>query len=420
MKFVYHNLIMLQNRFRSNGWVLGELFVVFIVLWFLCDSIGCLMYTFTRPQGVDFSHIYEIQLARGGASEDSVRSYTEKALMVRDRLRRLTDVVEVVGMHYDSDPMGTSNRWGTFIVEDSMSVMMRCAYMDTGMMDVFRFSPEPGQPVFADMPAAENYKMLTREAIRCIQKKSPGFTTDSLLFSSSNNNSNHIYGVLSDFRPGRFQKAEGWAISRIDDNVVTQRPNYPPSLMIRVRADADRPDFPAYFQEKYVSSIEVDDVMVLNVVPYTQIIDCHEYSNGTRDRLQTHVFIALFLLVNVFMGIVGTFWYRTRCRRGEMALRLSMGSSRRQVRSLLLGEGLLLLGMVTVPAMIVCLNVALAEPTVGNSPLISVWPVEWSFSRFLLGCAVTWIWMAVMIVLGIWLPATQVMKVQLAEALHEE
>ena len=33
MKFVYHNLKMLMNRTRYNGWVLGELFVVFIVLY---------------------------------------------------------------------------------------------------------------------------------------------------------------------------------------------------------------------------------------------------------------------------------------------------------------------------------------------------------------------------------------------------
>lgn len=59
MKFVYHNLKMLMNRTRYNGWVLGELFVVFIVLWFLCDSIGCFTYTLTRPLGFDYSHVYE-------------------------------------------------------------------------------------------------------------------------------------------------------------------------------------------------------------------------------------------------------------------------------------------------------------------------------------------------------------------------
>lgn len=40
MKFVYHNLKMLMNRTRYNGWVLGELFVVFIVLWFCVIPLG--------------------------------------------------------------------------------------------------------------------------------------------------------------------------------------------------------------------------------------------------------------------------------------------------------------------------------------------------------------------------------------------
>lgn len=46
MKFILHNLRMIWSRFRSNGWVLAELFLVFVVMWFLCDSLGCLKYTF--------------------------------------------------------------------------------------------------------------------------------------------------------------------------------------------------------------------------------------------------------------------------------------------------------------------------------------------------------------------------------------
>ena len=122
----------------------------------------------------------------------------------------------------------------------------------------------------------------------------------------------------------------------------------------------------------------------------------------------------------IFMGVVGTFWYRTRRRRSEIALRMSVGSCRRQVRRLLLGEGLILLTVVAIPATIVCLNVALMEPSVGNSPLIAVWPVEWSTFRFVAGISVTWLLMALMIVFGIWMPATQAMKIQPAEALHEE
>ena len=142
MKFVYHNLKMLMNRTRYNGWVLGELFVVFIVLWFLCDSIGCFTYTLTRPLGFDYSHVYELQLDAGGEERDTTHSYIEKVLMVRDRLRRMDKVVEAVGLHYSSDPMGASNRWSAFFCNDSTSVSVRYAMMDNDMMKVFRFHPE--------------------------------------------------------------------------------------------------------------------------------------------------------------------------------------------------------------------------------------------------------------------------------------
>ncbi|WP_455673795.1 ABC transporter permease [Phocaeicola sp.] len=419
MKFIYHNIKMLMNRARSNGWVLGELFVVFIVLWYLCDSIGCLTYTVTRPQGVDFDHIYEVQLIKGGEAKDTTRSYEEKVLLLRDRLRRLTDVIEVVGMHYHSDPMGANNRWMDFFCADTVSVKMRYTFMDDGMMEIFRFRAEPGQPEFSTMPATGNYVMLTREAVRRMQEAYPPFTTDSTIHSRGNDVSIHIHSVLADFRPGRFVKAQAWNIVRINDNTVVSN-NGAPTLMIRLHPHTDRSDFPAYFMKEIAPVVEVDNVMVLGLIPYTQTIDSFEQVNGDRDRLQIHSFIALFLLVNVFMGIVGTFWYRTRRRRSEIALRLSMGSSRKQVRRLLLGEGLILLTIVAIPAMVVCFNIAWAEPTVGNSPLIAVWAVKWSFLRFILGSVAAWLLMAAMIVFGIWAPATRAMKIQPAEALHEE
>lgn len=421
MKFIYHNIKMLLNKACNQGWVLGELFIVFIVLWYLCDSIGCLAYTVSRPQGADFSHIYEVQLTPGGEPEDTAHTYVEKVLMMRDRLRRMTNVVEAAGLHYASDPMGEANRWMDFFCVDTASVNMRYAYMDDGMMQVFRFCTEEGQPKFETMPAADSYVMLTREAVRRMKEVYPPFTTDSTIYSRAGNLPIRIYSILADFRPGRFNKPEPWTIVRLDDNMIAKdKPWETPILMIRVLPEVDRSDFSAYFQKEIAPLIEVDNVMVLNLLPYTKTMDSSEQVEGHRDRLQTHSFIALFLLVNVFMGIVDTFWFRTRRRRSEIALRLSMGSSRQQIRRLLLGEGLILLTIVAIPALVVCFNLALAEPTIGNSPLIAVWGVDWSMSRFLLGIGVTWVLMAVMIVCGIWAPAGQAIKIQPAEALHEE
>lgn len=109
-----------------------------------------------------------------------------------------------------------------------------------------------------------------------------------------------------------------------------------------------------------------------------------------------------------------------RRRRSEIALRMTMGSTRGGVFRLLIGEGLLLLALVTLPAMVVCYNVGMAEFTIGRTSLISTWPIEWSVIRFLAGSLGAWLLIALMVVIGIWFPARQAMKIEPAEALHEE
>ena len=70
MKFIVHNLRMIRARLRSNGWVLAELFLVFIVMWFLCDSLGCLKYTFYRPLGYNIDHVYQLSMIKPGQQHD--------------------------------------------------------------------------------------------------------------------------------------------------------------------------------------------------------------------------------------------------------------------------------------------------------------------------------------------------------------
>ncbi|MDE5761839.1 MAG: hypothetical protein K2I11_13095, partial [Bacteroides sp.] len=138
------------------------------------------------------------------------------------------------------------------------------------------------------------------------------------------------------------------------------------------------------------------------------------------DKVNSQSVVVLFLLVNVFLGLIGTFWFRTRRRRSEIALRMAMGSTRRQVFGLLAGEGLLLLTLVALPAMLVCYNIGIAEFTIGRTELIATWPVKWSIPRFLLGSLGAWLMIAWMVLTGIWFPARQAMKIEPAEALHEE
>lgn len=66
-------------------------------------------------------------------------------------------------------------------------------------------------------------------------------------------------------------------------------------------------------------------------------------------------------MLNIFLGVIGTFWFRTQHRRREVALRMAMGSSRRGIFLRLMGEGILLLTVAAIPALIIAFNVGIAE-----------------------------------------------------------
>ena len=105
---------MIRARLRSNGWVLAELFLVFIVMWFLCDSLGCLKYTFYRPLGYNIDHVYQLSMIKGGESRDSSMTSADKYLGILQKLER-EPAVEVAALSYWSLPMSGNNSYNSLL-----------------------------------------------------------------------------------------------------------------------------------------------------------------------------------------------------------------------------------------------------------------------------------------------------------------
>ena len=111
--------------------------------------------------------------------------------------------------------------------------------------------------------------------------------------------------------------------------------------------------------------------------------------------------------------MIGTFWFRTQQRRGEVALRMAMGANRKNIFYRLITEGLLLLSMSAFPALLIAFNI-------GYTELVDVSQMAFTVPRFLIAVLLTYLLMASMIILGVLYPALQAMKVQPAEALRDE
>ena len=425
MKFIVHNLRMIRARLRSNGWVFAELFLVFIVMWFLCDSLGCLKYTFYRPLGYNIDHVYQLSMIKGGESRDSSMTNADKYLGILQKLER-EPAVEVAALSYWSLPMSGNNSYNSLAVQDTIGCAVRIINATGGYTRVFRMK-EDAKRSFAAMPVGSdvtsgNYVMLSEGAADYYKERVPGFSLDTPL-SWYGDSANVVIqcGMIGSFRSYRYGADAKWVFRRIDENVIrTELRDDGAQIVFRVKPAADGPDYREKFLREIAPKLDTDNAFVADAAPYTEQQLQFEVMNGDTDKVNSQAVVVLFLLVNVFLGLIGTFWFRTRRRRSEIALRMAMGSTRGGVFRLLIGEGLLLLALVTLPAMVVCYNVGMAEFTIGRTSLISTWPIEWSVIRFLAGSLGAWLLIALMVVIGIWFPARQAMKIEPAEALHEE
>ena len=131
------------------------------------------------------------------------------------------------------------------------------------------------------------------------------------------------------------------------------------------------------------------------------------------DSNKQRVAIGSFLLLNVFFGVAGTFWLRTQRRRGEIGLRLAMGSSHRQIGQVIYSEGLLLLALTLPFLLLFALNY-------GKADQLDTYREAYSLQRFTVTVGFAYLSMALMILIGSWYPVHKAESLPPAEALRYE
>jgi ABC-type antimicrobial peptide transport system permease subunit len=135
--------------------------------------------------------------------------------------------------------------------------------------------------------------------------------------------------------------------------------------------------------------------------------------SGNERKTKIKLSLTGFMLVNVFFGIIGTFWLRTQSRRSEIGLRVALGSSRRSLYRYMTTEGLILL-VLTLPIILIF---------VGNLALAGLLPTDrlpFVFWRFAAAGGAAYLLLVVMIWLGIRIPARRAARIAPADALHDE
>lgn len=184
------------------------------------------------------------------------------------------------------------------------------------------------------------------------------------------------------------------------------------NTFIRVKPGADGAAFAADFRKEMEQQLRMGNIYLKDVFPMSHYRD--QFLERWLDQVRLYVAGIAFFLLNVLLGVVGTFWYRTQQRSAEIGLRMAMGATRKGIFWQLVKEGLALLTIAFIPSAAIFANLLYMEVTQGSEI-----PPDMA-SRLLFGFVFSYAVMAAMIVVGISFPSYRAMRMHPADALRQE
>lgn len=410
----------IRNEWRTNVWLAIELLIVSVVMWYIIDNLYTTFSVINEPCGFDTEHCYLINRGQlTDQSPDYIPGQTGEQnnadlLTLIDRLEKRPEI-ECVALgqnayFYNGSNSGTVMTCDTFSTSGAGYFVRR--YVSPGFPKVFRIHGANGETPEQLSELLENRRgfLISDNALKRpygIDNMS-GFIGKNF-FNGASNDTIRLLGAYVPVRYDDYSPLE-WAVSMmsaypeqyyssLNEIVVRVRDNMDTDFIENLMKDADR-----HFRigNYYISSVKsFDDIRYI-----------HQRSESTTKR--NYIVGILFLSLNIFLGLLGTFWFRTQQRVPEIAIRKANGATRTDIFRRVIGEGLILLLIVTPFAAIFdWLLVHFEINTYYHGTYFE--PL-----RFAVCLLISFAVMSVMIILGILIPANRAMKIAPAKALMAE
>ena len=422
---VKHIFKIIFNERKINIWILIELILVFCILWFCTDYITFLFQRNMEHTGFDTKHVYRINIREKEKEEqtedndNTAETETYNIWSIVDRIKQYPEI-EHVSLSIASIPYSQSYSGGGVFI-DTVDQNARAKFVTPEYFDVFKIKIEHGNAYNWDNIVGENIVVISADESNTFLKRPANkvekFTMGRIGDTVDPDRTHKVVGVASRSKWSEYAEYEAIIYSPLkkDDKRLGTG-----ELCVRVKPEADK-DFAKRFTKAMQSQLALGHYYLSSVQSMTDIRD--EYMKGWEydSNLKSIYSITAFLIVNIFLGVVGTFWFRVQARRSEIGLRLALGSSRRNIRWLFPLETILLILIASIIAVAICINISLVDilkdmeiPT-PNRGDTSAGPVQ-----YIINYSITFFFLCIIAIAAVWYPAKRASDIQPAEALKDE
>lgn len=418
-------LIQLWNERKSVILIWVELLVVSVLMWYLADALYLQYKQYTSPIGINIDHVYHVQLGTvpvGSADYDTTTVHGSEGgsdiLIAYDRITHNPNVSVACFTMTIAFPYMWNNRFATF-KRDTIIRNGFVRYVQPSYYRVFRvMEAGGGSPEVLEKAAMENNCIVTANVAKDFFGSAKKASHKQLAITDQGTVDSVMCNIGAVCNPMRYNEFDEYnyvyykpikidEIRTVNADAVGWLP-----IFIRVKASADNSSFAENFRHDMAQQLRVGNIYLKDVIPMSYYRN--EMLREKVEQAKGYITVIFFFLINVLLGIVGTFWFRTQQRHSEMGLRMAMGASRYSIFGSLLGEGLLLLATAMIPTIFIIFNMAKLD-------VMQITPIPVALGgRIIFAFLFTLGVEAAMILIGISFPAWKAMHLHPADVLHEE
>ncbi|OJV87268.1 MAG: hypothetical protein BGO34_13095 [Bacteroidia bacterium 44-10] len=394
---IRHILKQIWTQRRRNRWIFGELLLVFTLCWYIVDYAFVMAHNRMIPNGYDITDTW--QIVYGKNVNDSTQSDFDRFL---DKIRRFPGVQHVFASSDWSITPFSGSYNGDRIQRDSTSTGYYIQRKKIGTNSYFNLfnihSITTGQP--ARLLLSDKYTVMLTQNLA------------ESLFGKENPIGQTVYFDKKTYRVTDIVENQKRFDYYQPGNVVF----YPDKLN-----DMSSPEISIRTGSNF-SLEQFKEEVTSDIKSYQDIQRSQEFAWGITKEVRIRNAIMIFFLLNIALGVIGTFWFRNQTRRSEIGLRIAMGSSHRKIQNQYLLEALLILTLAAIPAIFINIAILQAEliETLGQVVNNSGYITANKWLRFLITNGMTYILLAVIVAFSAWIPARQASKVHPVEALRDE
>jgi putative ABC transport system permease protein len=411
-----HVFTLIWNRKRTNGLMMAEIFVSFLVL-FAVAALG--VYTadnWRRPIGFSYDRVWNVAMDKKRTTNDEFETgerETVRQLMLA--LREFPEIEAAAGTQIAPYQMGSSNsvynwrgrriEYGVAEVTDGFKDLLGLQVVEGRW-----FGPEDDGQAYDPVVINQDMRVeLFGNGPAIGENISSERTPDG----SAEMRPRRVVGVVAAYREdGELDGMRHYVLFRTAlgdapptagerDFALSRRP--PANLLIRVR-----PGTTAAFEERLIRRLQTAapewsfDVTTLSAMRDS----FHRFAFAP---LAAVGLIAAFLMLMVALGLLGVLWQNVTQRTREMGLRRAKGAARVDVQRQILGE----IAAMTSLALLAGLLVAIQFPLLDI--IYFVEPHVYAISLAIAAAAIYGVALACA-----WYPSRLAMRVEPAEALRYE